>query len=66
MPVDKLIAFARDCWPDVTSLSSYWGLRLRQRLGPTVMPYLQPLILTAVAKKAQQWWWWRSWRRRGI
>jgi glycosyltransferase involved in cell wall biosynthesis len=66
VPVDELLAFARDCWPDVTSLSSFWGLRLRQRLGPAVMPYLQPLILTAVARKAQNWWWWRSWRRRGI
>ena len=66
VPVDELVAFARDCWPDVTSLSSFWGLRLRQQLGPAVMPYLQPLILTAVARKAQNWWWWRSWRRRGI
>jgi glycosyltransferase involved in cell wall biosynthesis len=66
VPVDELVAFASDCWPDVNSLSSFWGLQLRQRLGPTVMPYMQPLILTAVAKKAQEWWWWRSWRRRGI
>jgi glycosyltransferase involved in cell wall biosynthesis len=66
VPVDELVAFARDCWPDVTSLSSFWGLRLRQRVGPAVMPYLQPLILTAVARKVQNWWWWQSWRRRGI
>lgn len=66
VPVDELVAFARDCWPDVTSLGSFWGLQLRRRLGPAVMPYLQPLILTAVARKAQQWWWWQSWRRRGI
>jgi glycosyltransferase involved in cell wall biosynthesis len=66
VPVDELIAFARDCWPNVSSLSSFWGLRLRQRLGPAVMPYLQPLVLTAVARKVQEWWWWQSWRRRGI
>jgi glycosyltransferase involved in cell wall biosynthesis len=62
IPVDDLKAFARDCWPDAAS----WGLKVRQFLGPAVMPYLQPLVLTAVAKKAREWWWWRSWRRRGI
>lgn len=66
VPVDELVGFAYDCWPEVSSLSSYWGLQLRQHIGPAVMPYLQPLILTAVAKKAQEWWWWRSWRRNGI
>jgi glycosyltransferase involved in cell wall biosynthesis len=66
VPVDDLVAFARDCWPAVSSLGSFWGLRLRQRLGPEVMPYLQPMILTAVARKGQEWLWWRSWRRRGI
>jgi glycosyltransferase involved in cell wall biosynthesis len=66
IPVDGLVAFARDCWPEVRSLSSFWGLRARQSVGPAVMPYLQPLILTAVARKAQNWWWWQSWQRRGI
>ena len=66
VPVDELVAFARDCWPDLSALGSYRGLRLRQHIGPAVMPYLQPLILTAVARRARQWWWWRSWQRRGI
>lgn len=66
VPVDELVALASDCWPDVRSLSSYWGLQLRRRIGPAVMPYLQPLILTAVARKAQDWWWWKSWKWRGL
>lgn len=66
VPIDQLTAFARDCWPDVSSLSSYWGLKLRQLVGPRAMPYLQPLILTAVVKKVQQRWWWWSWKHRGI
>lgn len=66
VPVDDLVAFAHDCWPDLTSLSAYRGLCVRQRLGPAVMPYLQPLIVTAFARKARNWWWWRSWRQRGI
>jgi glycosyltransferase involved in cell wall biosynthesis len=66
VPVTELAAFARDCWPEATGLSVYRGLALRQRIGPRAMPYLQPLILTAVARKAQDWWWWQSWKRRGL
>jgi glycosyltransferase involved in cell wall biosynthesis len=65
-PVDELIAFAFDCWPAADKLAVYRGLRLRQRVGPQVMPYLQPLIWSAVGRRAQNWWWWQSWARRGI
>ena len=64
-PVDDLVAFALDCWPTAEAMAVYRGLRVRQRIGPEAMPYLQPLILTAVARWAQDWWWWRSWERRG-
>ena len=46
--MEELAAFAFDCWPDAASLSTYRGLQLRRRIGPTVMPYLQPLIWSAV------------------
>jgi glycosyltransferase involved in cell wall biosynthesis len=65
-PVDELVAFALDCWPAAEEMAVYRGLRLRQRIGPAAMPYLQPLILTAVVRKAQDWWWWRSWERHGV
>jgi glycosyltransferase involved in cell wall biosynthesis len=65
-PVDELVAFAVDCWPAAEEMAVYRGLRLRQRIGPAAMPYLQPLILTAVVRKAQDWWWWRSWERHGV
>lgn len=65
-PVGELVAFALDCWPEANKLPAYWGLRLRRRIGPDVMPYLQPLVLSAVVRKAQNWWWWQSWRRRGL
>jgi glycosyltransferase involved in cell wall biosynthesis len=64
--VDDLVAFAFDCWPAAARLPVYRGLRLRQQIGPRAMPYLQPLVLSAVARKAQDWWWWRSWARRGL
>jgi GT2 family glycosyltransferase len=65
-PVDELIAFAFDCWPQAARLPVYRGLRLRARLGPRMMPYLQPFVLSAIGRKAQNWWWWQSWARRGI
>ncbi|MFU8875988.1 glycosyltransferase family 2 protein [Micromonospora sp. SL4-19] len=66
VPEDELVAFAADCWPEYRALPEYRGLRLRKRIGPKVMPYLQPLVLTAVAAKGREWLWWQSWKRRGI
>jgi glycosyltransferase involved in cell wall biosynthesis len=66
VPVDELILFARDCWPEYEKLPEYRGLRLRRRVGATTMPYLQPLVLSAVAGKGREWLWWQSWKRRGI
>jgi glycosyltransferase involved in cell wall biosynthesis len=65
-PVDDLVAFARDCWPQASALPAYRGFQVRRRLGPTVMPAVQPLIFSAVLRKARTWWWWQSWKRRGI
>jgi hypothetical protein len=66
VPVAGLIEFALDCWPAATSMPVYRALRARQRIGPRAMPYLQPLVLSAFARKAQNWWWWRSWARTGV
>ena len=65
-PVDELIEFAFDCWPEAKRLPVYRGLQLRKRLGPDIMPYLQPFVLSAIGRKARSWWWWQSWERRGI
>jgi GT2 family glycosyltransferase len=64
-PVDELIAFAFDCWPEAGRLPIYRGLQLRTWLGPRVTPYLQPFVLSAIGRKAQNLWWWRTWARRG-
>jgi glycosyltransferase involved in cell wall biosynthesis len=66
VPVDALVAFAFACWPEASRLISFRGLQVRQRIGSTMMPFLQPFVLTAVARKARAWWWWQSWKRRGI
>jgi glycosyltransferase involved in cell wall biosynthesis len=61
-PVDELVAFALDCWPEARRLPIYRTLQLRKRIGPRVMPYLQPFVLSPVARKAKWWWWQRSWK----
>ncbi|MCU7726405.1 glycosyltransferase [Actinoplanes sp. KI2] len=66
VPVDELVEFAADCWPAYESLPEYRGLRLRRRIGTRAMPYLQPLVLSAVYNKGREWLWWQSWSRRGI
>jgi glycosyltransferase involved in cell wall biosynthesis len=56
-PVDELVEFAFDCWPQANSLPIYRTLQLRKCIGPRVMPYLQPFVLPAAAcRKAQIWW----------
>ena len=65
-PVDELVAFAFDCWPGARTLRVYKALRLRQRVGARAMPYLQPLAVSAIGRKAQNAWWWHSWARRGL
>jgi glycosyltransferase involved in cell wall biosynthesis len=66
VPVDGLIQFALECWPRAKSTPIYKALRLRQRVGPQMMPWLQPLVVSAIPRKAQNWLWWRSWAHRGI
>jgi glycosyltransferase involved in cell wall biosynthesis len=65
-PVDELVEFALDCWPAAARLPIYRALQLRRRIGPTVMPYLQPFVLSAPLRKAQNMWWWQSWKWRGV
>lgn len=55
-PVDELVAFAFECWPEADRLPIYRALKMRQCIGPRVMPYLQPLVVPAAAcRKARTW-----------
>jgi glycosyltransferase involved in cell wall biosynthesis len=65
-PLDELVDFAFDCWPDARRMPIYRTLQLRSAIGPRVMPYLQPFILSPVARKARYLWWQRSWVMRGL
>lgn len=55
-PVDELVAFALDVWPAARQMPMYRALKLRQRIGPRVMPYLQPFVLPAAAARRAEWW----------
>jgi glycosyltransferase involved in cell wall biosynthesis len=65
-PVDGLVEFASECWPDARNLAIFRTLQVRQRIGARAMPYFQPFVVSAVARRAQNWWWWQSWKLRGI
>jgi Glycosyl transferase family 2 len=66
VPVDGLVAFAFDCWPGAARLATYRSLQLRRLIGPSVMPYLQPLIWSAVVRHVGDRWRWHRRLRRGI
>ncbi len=66
VPVDGLVEFAFDCWPGAAQLGIYRSLQLRRRIGPSVMPYLQPLIWSAVVRHVKDRWRWHRKLRRGI
>jgi glycosyltransferase involved in cell wall biosynthesis len=53
VPVDELVAFAFDCWPDTASLGIYRTLQLRRSIGPRITPYLQPLVWSAVIREVR-------------
>ena len=65
-PVTELIDFARSTYAELDHLPEYWGLRWRQRIGPEVCPYLQPIMMSAVHRRVRNWLWWRTWKLRGI
>lgn len=66
VPVEELVEFARACLPGFERLPEYRGLRLRRGIGARAMPYLQPLVWSAVTDRGREWLWWQSWKRRGI
>jgi glycosyltransferase involved in cell wall biosynthesis len=66
VPVTELVDFALETYPDATRSLDYLGLRIRRMIGPAAMPYLQPLVFSAVTHRVRNKLWWASWKRRGI
>jgi glycosyltransferase involved in cell wall biosynthesis len=57
--IDELVAFASDCWPEVSRLPLYRTLESRKRIGPRGMCYM-------FNQKGQWWLRRRSWKYRGF
>jgi glycosyltransferase involved in cell wall biosynthesis len=66
VPVDDLVAFAFDCWPDTASLGIYRTLQLRRSIGPRITPYLQPLVWSALIREVRNGYRRYTWPRRGF
>ena len=56
--IDELVAFAFDCWPEVSSLPLYRTLQSRTHIGPRGMYYM-------LNNKGRWWLRRRSWKYRG-
>jgi glycosyl transferase family 2 len=65
-PLAELAEFAESAYPRTWCLSEYWGLRWRERVGPKVCPYLQPLLVSAVYRRLRTIMWFRRWAREGV
>jgi glycosyltransferase involved in cell wall biosynthesis len=57
--VDELVAFAVDCWPEVSRLPLYRTLQSRKRIGPRGLCYM-------LNHKGQWWLRRQSWKYRGF
>jgi glycosyltransferase involved in cell wall biosynthesis len=64
--VDDLEAFAEETYPGARSLTEYWGLQWRRRLGPQWPPILQPILPGRYIHWVKSKMWWRRQRLRGV
>jgi hypothetical protein len=65
-PISELVEFAESAYRHPSRLPEYWGLRWREKVGPQVCPYLQPLMVSAVHRRVRTELWWRRWARQGV
>jgi glycosyltransferase involved in cell wall biosynthesis len=62
----QLVAFATETVEDVTSLTEWRSLRVRQAIGPRIAPALSPLVVTAAGRRMRQIWRDRRLRHEGV
>jgi hypothetical protein len=65
LPVDELVAFALDVWPDATSLAGWRGLTRRRRVagtgaGPHRPQHLVRALSRRAAEEVDRWQWQRT------
>ena len=65
--MDQLVRFAREtALDDLTRLPEFYGLRVREALGPRMAHRLRPLVLTAGGRRIRQAWRDRRLERKGV
>jgi hypothetical protein len=65
-PIADLVVFARETYPRYTALRQWWGLRLRQRLGPVWVHRLPPFLACAALRRLTNDVRYRRWSRTGV
>jgi glycosyltransferase involved in cell wall biosynthesis len=65
LPVDELVAFALDVWPDTPALSGWRALERRRRTSPAITRhrYLGRAISRRAAEEVNRWQWQRTGQR---
>ena len=66
VPVEGLIAFALETYPDARRLREWWGLRLRQRIGAGRSRWFPPFLFTGAAHHLRGHARWLRWRTSGV
>lgn len=65
-PIDELVEFALDTWPQATSLPEWRALERRRRVGERYAPLTPPFVARAALRRLQNERRWARWRRHGI
>lgn len=65
LPLDEIMDFSRETYPEIESLPAYRALRRRQYVGENVAHRTQLFIGTAIVRKLENILWWARWKRYG-
>lgn len=65
-PVEELISFALETYPDVRRLPEWWGFRLRERIGAGRSLWFAPFLATGAAHRLRSHLGRLRWRAHGI
>jgi hypothetical protein len=66
VPIDELVEFALDCWPQAVSFPVYRTLEMRRRIGPRAAARIGRVNGAPFSRKAAGWLMRRSWKYRGV
>lgn len=65
LPLDDIMEFSRETYPEIESLRAYRALRRRQYVGERLSHRTQLFICTTIIRKLDNMLWWARWKRYG-